>query len=81
MPNESSENTYWQRTETYEEKLRLLEAAWRRNDVRLARALAPARRRPAPQAQTGEGKPGAPAHPGRLGAAFPRARVVGLSGS
>ncbi|HEU0139377.1 MAG TPA: hypothetical protein VFQ79_06695, partial [Bryobacteraceae bacterium] len=34
------ETTYWERTDTFEEKLRLLEAAYRKNDYRLARAVA-----------------------------------------
>ncbi len=34
------ENSYWERTDTFDEKMRLLEAAYRRNDYRLARSLA-----------------------------------------
>ncbi|MBM3794246.1 MAG: hypothetical protein FJW31_09280 [Acidobacteria bacterium] len=34
------ESTYWERTDTFEEKMRLLEAAYRRKDYRLARSLA-----------------------------------------
>ena len=36
----ASETTYWDRTDRFEEKLKLLEAAWQRKDFRLARALA-----------------------------------------
>lgn len=63
MPNESSENTYWERTETFEEKLRLLEAAWRRKDFRLARALTHSLRSTAMQAQVEEENPGTPMLP------------------
>lgn len=34
-----SETTYWERTDSFEEKMRLLNEAWRRKDYRLARAL------------------------------------------
>lgn len=34
------ETTYWERTDRFEEKMRLLEAAYRKQDYRLARALA-----------------------------------------
>ncbi len=34
------ENSYWERTDTFDEKMRLLEAAYRRRDYRLARSLA-----------------------------------------
>jgi hypothetical protein len=33
------ETTYWQRTDTFEEKLRLLEAAYKRKDYRLALSI------------------------------------------
>ena len=33
------ENTYWQRTDTFEEKMRLLQEAYRRKDYRLARSI------------------------------------------
>ena len=36
----TSETSYWDRTDRFEEKLKLLEAAWQRKDFRLARALA-----------------------------------------
>lgn len=55
-----SENTYWERTEPFEEKLRLLEAAWRKRDFRLARALTHSLRDTAIQAQHEEESPGAP---------------------
>src|SRR5687768_6906358 len=55
-----SENSYWERTDTFEEKLRLLEAAWRNKDFRLARALTHSLRDTAIQAQVEEEKPGAP---------------------
>jgi len=45
------EARYWERTDTFEEKMKLLEAAWRRNDFRLARALAHSIRNTAIQAQ------------------------------
>src|SRR4029079_8254651 len=35
-----SESTYWDRTDSFEEKLKMLEAAWKRKDFRLTRALA-----------------------------------------
>ena len=35
-----SETTYWQRTDTFDEKMRLLEAAYRRKDYRVARSIA-----------------------------------------
>lgn len=34
------ETTYWERTDSFDEKLRLLEAAYRKRDYRLARAVA-----------------------------------------
>jgi metal-sulfur cluster biosynthetic enzyme len=34
------ENSYWERTDTFEEKMRLLEAAYGRRDYRLARSIA-----------------------------------------
>ncbi len=34
------ETTYWQRTDTFEEKMRLLEAAYRKQDYRVARSIA-----------------------------------------
>ena len=58
-----SENTYWERTETFEEKLRLLEAAWRRKDHRLVRALTHSLRDTAMQAQVEAEDPGTPILP------------------
>jgi metal-sulfur cluster biosynthetic enzyme len=55
-----SETTYWDRTDRFEEKLRLLEAAWQRKDFRLARALAHSIRNTAMQAQAEEESPGTP---------------------
>lgn len=55
-----SENTYWERTEPFEEKLRLLEAAWRKRDFRLARALTHSLRDTAVQAQQEEESLGTP---------------------
>jgi len=36
----TSETTYWDRTDRFEEKMKLLQAAWQRKDCRQARALA-----------------------------------------
>lgn len=63
MPSDSSlmsENTYWERTEPFEEKLRLLEAAWRKRDFRLARALTHSLRDTVMQTQHEEESPGTP---------------------
>jgi metal-sulfur cluster biosynthetic enzyme len=54
------ESAYWERTERFEEKIRLLEAAWQRKDFRLARALAHSLRNTVIQAQAEEGSPGTP---------------------
>lgn len=51
-----SESKYWERTDTFEEKMALLEAAWKRKDYRLARSLAHSLRDTAIQAQA-EGEP------------------------
>ncbi len=56
----SVETTYWDRTDRFEEKLKLLEAAWQRKDFRLARALAHSLRSTAIQAQAEEEGPGTP---------------------
>ena len=56
----ASETTYWDRTDRFEEKLKLLEAAWQRKDFRLARALAHSLRSTAIQAQAEEESPGTP---------------------
>src|SRR6185437_12019843 len=53
-----SETTYWERTDSFEQKLALLEAAWRKKDYRLARALAHSLRSTAMQAQVEEENPG-----------------------
>ena len=58
-----SENTYWERTDTFEEKLRLLQAAWRQKDYRLARALTHSLRSTAIQAQMEDENPGKPSLP------------------
>jgi metal-sulfur cluster biosynthetic enzyme len=58
-----SENTYWERTEPFEEKLRLLEDAWRKRDFRLVRALTHSLRDTAIQAQHEEESPGTPLMP------------------
>src|ERR1043166_4074307 len=54
------ETTYWERTDGFEEKLKLLEGAWQRKDFRLARALAHSLRSTAIQAQAEEEGPGTP---------------------
>ena len=33
------ETTYWQRTDSFDEKIRLLRAAYRKKDYRLARSI------------------------------------------
>ncbi len=53
-----SESTYWDRTDSFEEKLKMLEAAWKRKDFRLTRALAHSLRNTAIQAQSEEEAPG-----------------------
>jgi len=53
-------NTYWDRTDRFEEKMKLLEAAWQRKDFRLARALAHSLRSTAIQAQAEAESPGTP---------------------
>src|SRR5256885_2159904 len=58
-----SENTYWERTDSFEEKMRLLDAAWRKKDFRLARSLAHSLRHTTMQAQAEEGSPGQPLPP------------------
>jgi len=54
------EAAYWDRTDRFEEKMKLLEAAWQRKDFRLARALAHSLRSTAIQAQAEEESPGTP---------------------
>ncbi|MBI3849908.1 MAG: metal-sulfur cluster assembly factor [Verrucomicrobia bacterium] len=53
-------SAYWERTDRFEEKLKLLEAAWQKKDFRLARALAHSLRSTAIQAQAEEENPGTP---------------------
>ena len=55
-----TESTHFDRTDRFEEKMMLLEAAWRRKDFRLARALAHSLRSTAIQAQAEEENPGTP---------------------
>ncbi|MBL8228358.1 MAG: metal-sulfur cluster assembly factor [Bryobacterales bacterium] len=55
-----AESGYWDRTDPFQEKLRLLEAAYRRKDYRLARALAQSLRNTAIQAQVEEEPAGTP---------------------
>src|SRR6185436_670119 len=57
------ETTYWERTDRFEDKLKLLEAAWQRKDFRLARALTHSLRNTAIQAQAEEDTPGMPLLP------------------
>src|SRR5436190_22053632 len=59
----AKEITYWDRTDRFEEKVKLLEAAWQRKDFRLARALAHSLRSTAIQAQAEEESPGNPLVP------------------
>ncbi len=54
-----SETKYWDRTDTFEEKMRMLDAAWKRKDYRLARALAHSLRNTVTQTQADEELPGA----------------------
>jgi metal-sulfur cluster biosynthetic enzyme len=57
------ESNYWERTDSFEEKIKMLEAAWQRKDFRLARALAHSLRNTAIQAQSeGENRGAAAAH-------------------
>jgi len=56
----AQESAYWNRTDRFEEKLKLLEAAWQRKDFRLARALAHSLRNTAIQAQAEEESLGTP---------------------
>ncbi|MEZ5402369.1 MAG: hypothetical protein R2729_22030 [Bryobacteraceae bacterium] len=57
------ESTYWERTDRFEDKLRLLEAAWKRGDRRMARALAASIRTTAIQQAQEEDAPDAPLTP------------------
>ncbi len=49
-----AETGYWDRTDPFEEKMRLLEAAWKKKDFRLARAIAHSIRHTAQQAMVEE---------------------------
>jgi metal-sulfur cluster biosynthetic enzyme len=55
-----SESTFAERTDSFEEKLRLLEAAWQRKDYRLTRALTHSLRSSAIQAQAESEAPDTP---------------------
>ncbi|MCC6395115.1 MAG: metal-sulfur cluster assembly factor [Bryobacterales bacterium] len=55
-----SESGYWERTDTFEQKMKLLEAAWKRNDFRVVRALTNSLRIMAMQAQAEEENPRSP---------------------
>jgi metal-sulfur cluster biosynthetic enzyme len=55
-----NDSSYWDRTDRFEEKLKLLEASWRSKDFRLARALAHSLRNTVIQAQAEEEYPGVP---------------------
>jgi len=54
------ETKYWERTDRFEEKLKLLESAWQKQDFRLARSLTHSLRSTAIQAQAEEENPGRP---------------------
>ena len=54
------EATYWERTDRFEEKLRLLESAWKSRKFELARSLAASIRDTASFAQQEEDNPGTP---------------------
>ncbi len=51
------EKSYWERTDSFERKMRLVEAAWAKKDFRLARALLASMRVTAQQSagELGEG--------------------------
>ncbi len=61
-----TETKYSDRTDSFEEKLLLIEAAWRKKDFRLARSLAHSLRHSAMQAQAEEESPGQPLGPAKL---------------
>jgi metal-sulfur cluster biosynthetic enzyme len=56
----AKEAAYWDRTDRFEEKMKLLEGAWQRKDFRLARALAHSLRSTVIQAQAEEESAGTP---------------------
>lgn len=69
-----SERTYWERTDSFEEKMRLLNQAWQKQDYRLARALAHSLRNTVIQAQAeNEAPPAGPALPEGTVSALPAA--------
>ncbi|MEO5998869.1 MAG: hypothetical protein ABIN89_19010 [Chitinophagaceae bacterium] len=54
------EKTYWDRTEPFEEKVKLLQSAWDRKDFRAVRALTDSLRNTTIQAQAEDENPGTP---------------------
>lgn len=71
-----AENTYWDRTDRFEEKMSLLQSAWKRKDYRVVRALTDSLRTTCMQAQVSEETPGVPLiGPSQYG------KVESLSGS
>jgi len=58
-----AETRYWDRTDSFDEKMRLLDAAYKRKDYRLARAIAHSIRNTATQAISGEEPPPPPLVP------------------
>lgn len=70
------ETRYWERTDSFEEKMRLIEAAWKKRDYDLVRALTASLRNTTVQAQHEEqdtGAPLAPASAARAVSALPEA--------
>jgi len=57
------ENSYWERTDSFERKMRLVKAAWAKKDFRLARALLASMRVTAQQAAARPGEAGDSAIP------------------
>lgn len=56
----AEEETYWDRTDRFEEKLDLLESAWAKKDYRAVRSLSDSLRSSAMQAQVSDTSPGVP---------------------
>lgn len=56
----AKEETYWDRTDPFEEKMRLMQAAWERKDYKLVRSLSNSLRITGIQAQMEETDPGSP---------------------
>ncbi len=56
----TKEETYWDRTDRFEEKMKLMQSAWERKDFRLVRALSNSLRITGIQAQMEEDDPGMP---------------------